>query len=235
MSGEQKASVPKKTAGDYVHAAAKGALSAVPVVGGPLTEVFQAIFGPPLEKRRDAWIQSLAEALEALRKKVDGFSPEALSGNPEFVSTLVSATHVALRNHQQEKIDALRNAVLNAALGKLADFDLRSIFLNLTDRLTPLHIAVLSAFRDPGAMQSVATRFSRTRMGGLSHVLEVAVPALAGKRSVYDVIWRDLTDAGLIHQVGLHVTMSGHSLLIKRTSDLGDAFLDFIARPSELG
>lgn len=42
----------KNSAGDYVHTTVKGLLSSVPLVGGAVTELFNLVISPPLEKRR---------------------------------------------------------------------------------------------------------------------------------------------------------------------------------------
>ena len=68
-------------------------------------------------------------------------------------------------------------------------------------------------------------------MGGLLNVIERAFPGLHGERAFCDVVFEDLITRGLIGRVGLHVTMSGQGLLTKRTTTMGDDFLDFITSP----
>ena len=67
-------------------------------------------------------------------------------------------------------------------------------------------------------------------MGGLSHVLAEAFPALQGQRDIYDQIWKDLYQRGLVNTDGLHTTMTGQGLKDSRTTELGKAFLGFIQR-----
>ena len=69
-------------------------------------------------------------------------------------------------------------------------------------------------------------------MGGLSSVLEEAFPSLRGQRAIYDQIWKDLFQRGLVTTEGLHTTMSGHGLVSSRTSELGHEFLRFIQATS---
>ena len=84
--------LPKATAGDAAHTIAKAGLSAIPVIGGPAAELFSTVIIPPLTRRREAWLQSLADGLEALEKKVDGFSVQSLANNEEFVTMVVEAS-----------------------------------------------------------------------------------------------------------------------------------------------
>lgn len=232
MSNDDLTKPPGKSTGDYVHAAVKAGMSMVPIAGDPLVEAFQLVFGPPLERRRDEWIKSIAADLEELGKTVEGLTPQKLADDPAFVSTLIVATQVALKSHQTEKIEALRNALKNAALGRFPDFDVRAILLRFVDQLTPQHLAVLSVFDNPRAVPGLAQRMERFMAGSPSQVLEAAVPTLAGKRAIYDVIWRDLFGAGLVNTESLHVTMTGRGMLESRSTELGQTFLQFIHAPA---
>ena len=64
---------------------------------------------PPLERRRDEWIQGIAEGLTRLEAN-KGVRVEDLKENPVFLDTLLQATHAVLRTHQTEKREALRAA-----------------------------------------------------------------------------------------------------------------------------
>jgi hypothetical protein len=121
----ENTTLPQAGVGDWGHTTAKAVLSAIPIAGGPLSEFFSALLVPPLTKRREEWLQSIADRLKALEGKVEGFSIEALKDNEMFVTVFMHATQIAIRNHQREKIEALRNAVINVALGRAPDEDLQ--------------------------------------------------------------------------------------------------------------
>lgn len=139
---------PEETAGDKVYAVARAALSSVPLVGSAGAELMGLVLAPPLVKRRDEWLDSLATRLRDLEEKVQGFKVENLADNEAFVSATLQATQVALRTHEKEKLDALRNAVLNVAVGKMPDEGLRTIFLGLVEALTPVHLRLLAIVDD---------------------------------------------------------------------------------------
>lgn len=61
----------------------------------------------------------------------------------------MQASQVAVRNHQQEKIDALRNAILNAALGQAPEDAKREMFLALIDSFGVWHLRGLAFLGDP--------------------------------------------------------------------------------------
>ena len=165
----------------------------------------------------------MAEVGEKLRElEVKGLKLEDLQKNEEFVSAVMYASHVALRTHKAEKLNALRNAILNVAKGQAPEETVQHLFLNFIDSFTELHLRILKVFQAPPPNLS---------MGGLSDVLDHNIPDLRGRRELYDQLWKDLYSRGLVTTDGLHSTMSGHGLAQKRTTGLGDAFLKFIAEP----
>src|SRR5437868_3543474 len=103
-------SLPKKVFGDHVHLAVRTLLSAIPTLGGPALELFNALIGPPLVERRNRWLNDLADRIYALENE-NRLKLEDLATNEQFISTIMNATAAAVRNHQQEKIEALQNAV----------------------------------------------------------------------------------------------------------------------------
>ena len=82
-------SAPKPGTRDYAHSIAKIGLSAIPLAGGPLAEAFAAIIGPPISRRRDAWVESIATRLNELAESVEGFDPENLAQYEEFASVVI--------------------------------------------------------------------------------------------------------------------------------------------------
>jgi hypothetical protein len=226
--------LPQPTGWDHAHLAVKAALAALPVAGSPAAELFAVIIAPPLARRRDAWLQSLADGLSALQEKVAGFNAESLADNEAFVSVTMQASRAALQTHQQEKLEALRNAVLNVAAGRAPDEDEQATFLGYIDALTPWHIRVLRFFQDPaGLAAGRGVRMDRTMAGSLSELFEQVFPDLLGRRDFYDQIARDLHTRGFINSSAdvLHVMMTGSGLVAKRTTDTADRFLAFIGAP----
>ena len=219
---DDKLQAPKRTKGDVAHAITKAGLSAIPVIGGPAAELFQNVIQPALEKRRAEWMVQVGEKLRELEE--NGLNIEELKENDEFVSAVMHASQIALRTHQNKKLEALRNAILNVAKGQAPEEALQNVFLNLIDSFTELHFRILKLFQNPVPPQNMS-------MGGLSNVLEHNIPELGGQRELYDQLWKDLYSRGLVNTEGLHVTMTGHGLGQKCTTGIGDAFLKFIEEP----
>lgn len=85
-----------------------------------------------------------------------------------------------------------------------------------------MHLRILKVFHEPSAPQGLS-------MGGLGSVLEHNVPQLRGRQELYRQLWRDLHARGLLNTPDMNVTMSGSGLVQRRTTQLGEALLDFIA------
>jgi len=216
---DKKLKVPTQSNGDAVHAVVKAGLSAIPIVGGPAVELFQYVIQPPLEKRRVEWMAQIGEKLEEL--ETNGLKLDELQENEEFVTAVMHATQIALRTHQTEKLNALRNAIVNVAKGSAPDEVLQNVFLNLVDTFTEMHLQILKVFQSPTPPSGVS-------MGGLSTVLEHCIPALRGQQELYKQLWKDLYSRGLLNTEGLNITMTASGLGEKRTTGIGDAFLNFI-------
>lgn len=226
--------LPQAKGLDHAHLAVKAALSALPVVGSPAAELFAAIIAPPLARRRDEWLQSLADGIEALNARVDGFDAESLAENEAFISAVMQASRAAIQTHHQEKLEALRNAVLNIAAARTPDEDEQAMFLSYIETLTTWHIRMLKFFEAP--MRMAAARGARTDYsiaGALAQPLEEVYPELRGRRDFYDQIARDLKTRGFLNSADdvLHVMMSSSGMDAKRTTDMADRFLAFIKSP----
>lgn len=132
---------PKADSGDTAHLVTKAALSFVPAA----SELFEYFVKPPLERRLDEWRKEISQFLYSL-EKVQEINLEALQENEQFISVVAQASAIAIRNHQKEKLIALRNAIANSATGSNLNDDLQLTFIRFIEELTPSHLQVLRFF-----------------------------------------------------------------------------------------
>lgn len=233
MSAEEKYAVPAGTTkGDVAHTLVKAAISAVPVVGSPAAELFALVISPPLQKRQEKWMDAIAEGLKEMERRTAGFTVESLKDNPQFISTVLNASQAAMRSHQGEKLDALKNAVLNVAVGSGLEADTETIFLALIDRYTPWHLRILRLLQNPlqlGAEKGMKP--DNYYAGSRSQLLEEYFTELRGERQFYDVIISDLGSQGMLGIRDVHGNLTGHGMFQKVTTDWGDRFVKFITSP----
>lgn len=228
---------PKSDIRDYAYAIVKGAISSIPfpLLPGIASEVLSLLIASPLSKRQAEWMDMIVQGLIELQEKVEGFRIEDLSDSDNFVTMVLQATQVALRNHQEEKLDALRNAVLNSALPNSPDDDVQLIFLNMIDSLTTWHLRLLALFNNPTKWAEANDKpFPQGwYAGGVSQVIEHAYPELARHSELLGKIVQDLRTEGLADiPIGTMMTRSG--MIEPRSSGLGKRFLAFISTPKSL-
>lgn len=224
--------ISKPSTGDIAHAATKAGLGSIPILGSAATELFGLIITPPLEKRRQKWMNDVAEKLKALEES-GKINLSELSQNDQFIDTVMQATSAAIKTSEVEKITAFQNAVLNTALSESPGKTKSQIFLNLVDSFTVWHIKIISFFDDPRKWFTRAGKTSPNLiMGSMFSTLVAAFPSLQGQDELVDVIWNDLSDAGLHRWSGLKTTMTGDGTLSERTTQLGKEFIYFISSHS---
>jgi hypothetical protein len=223
---------PKATAGDTLHLLARAGLQMVPVVGGPAAEFFAALVQPPLARRQRAWCEAIGEALSRLESE-RRVPLDDLADDPIFIDAVMHASQAALRTSQEEKLTALRNAVINAALPGRPEAALQAMFISWIGEFTEWHVRLLRLFDDPGAwFRDHQKAIPNLSTGALSDVLEAAYPELTGRRDFYDQVWRELNARGLVSTDGLHTGMTGSGLSASRTSELGKQFMSFVRAPA---
>jgi hypothetical protein len=230
---EKKHKPPSRSAGDAFHAVTRAGLGAIPVAGATAAELLNAIVTPPLEKRRNQWMEEIGEALRVLEEKMD-IVLESLQKNEGFIDVAIEASQIAIKTSNQEKRKALKNAILNSALPNPPEESLQKMFLSFIDTLTVWHIKLLELFNDPqNYLEKHNIQFTGYQFGTMSILVEKAFPELSGRRDLYDLIWKDLYSRALVTTEGLHTTMSCSSIIAKRTTEIAKLFLDYIKSPIE--
>jgi len=226
----EKYQPPEQNAGDVAYATGRALLSAIPAFGGAAVEIFQLVVTPPLEKRREAWMKAIGETVQKLENE-KGISIENLKNNDVFIDTLLQSSQIALRNSQSEKLIALKNAVVNSALPEAPEQSLQQMFLNWVDVFTVWHIRILHLFQNPikWAKENNHQFPTNKVTGGLDDVLTSAFPELAKNQPMYDQIWSDLGQKGLVGSPSLHGMMTWQGTMSPRTTDLGNRFLKFVS------
>jgi len=221
---------PKKSSGDYAHAIIKGSLSEIPLIGGTASEIFNLILTPPLEKRREKWLEEIWNRLLKLEQNVGLINVESLSDNDRFISTFLSAIQVALRNHADEKLKALQNLVINSVINPPVEEAIDQLFLNLIDTYTIWHFRILEFLSNPQKWFDKNKKEPPAILAtSLKNIILEAFPELKQNEDFLELIGDDLYSKGLITRSNLRDVYRKESLFIKHTSNLGEKFLKMIS------
>lgn len=219
----------KGTQNDIAYGVAKAILGSVPIIGAAASELLQLIVTPPLERRRDKWMAEVGQRLKELEEK-QIVNLENLATDELFIDVVLKTTQLALLTSQQDKIEYFKNAVLNAAVDENFEISEAEMFLKLISDFTVWHIRILKLFDDPEKWFKINDKTIPNYLSGsLSAILDIAYPELKSKREFTELIWGDLSRAGLHNSGALHVSMSSSGLMQQRTTNLGQDFLSFIA------
>lgn len=226
---------PKDSKAEATAALLKGALGAVPFAGGLMAELAN-LYLNPLEKRKQYWMQEVGEAIIDLQNRL-GLLPESLQDNESFISFLYQATHIAIRNHQEDKIKALKKSIISAAEFPAVEDDLKFQFLRYVDELGVLHLRLLGCFHE--------NHYEFSSLDNMEDMLKKA-ESFVGKdldRSQFRTYMQDLASRSLILITDIkdlpEFASRNSSLLLNDSSlqpfcvtALGESFLGFI-RASE--
>jgi hypothetical protein len=141
--------LPEPERWDRILPLLRAAISAIPFVGGSITEVWSGYFSSPLAKRREDWLRRLAKIVLDLNDNPPHLRPEELIRDERFVSAVLAATNLAIRTHHEVKLVALQNSVKSVFTNPDITEDQQAIFTRYIDELTPWHFRVLMLFHDP--------------------------------------------------------------------------------------
>jgi hypothetical protein len=204
----------QSTGREIVERAVEAALGSVPIAGAALAVTFVAALGWRLEQWREEWFQ-LAEGVEELRGRMDDLDLETLADNDLFVDAVVTATRTVEHAHQEEKIAALRNAVLNSVGPDAPDADTQAIMLSLVDRFTPSHLRLVTLWDDPPAWfaRHGLTPPQAVMAGSRTQTVEAGLPEMLWRGAFRQVHTSQLPCMSRTTQTARHVRGQGRTFL----------------------
>ncbi len=133
---------PKEDIWDVSYKLTKAALSVAP----PFAEFYQVVIKPPFQKRMLNWMEIIAEECKKNETIRDDFKPENLINNDIFQSAFAQCSRIAVQTHQKQKIEALKNALLNTVIMIDLEENSKFLFVNYIDSMTSLHLSILEHF-----------------------------------------------------------------------------------------
>jgi hypothetical protein len=196
----------------------EAAVSVVPVVGGPIAAIWDDAIGAAYRKRRQVWEAELVDAVNDLIDRTEGLTLEGLATNHAFLDTVAHATVTAAWSGSQEKLEALRNAVLNSALPSDIDADQQAMFLRYIRDFTPSHLRLLRAITYQPHRTISELDLARSKEGGID------------RKTFYYRLGADLRTESLIN-FSVRQTGVPEYLGMAMVTDTGKAFLSFITDP----
>jgi hypothetical protein len=134
----------------------------------------------PAMERLYIFLEDLSREFDKLKSKIELVDFE----NPAFQTTLIYVYQIVIRTHQEQKLQALRNIVLNSSIPGTLEDNVLEIFLNWINGFSPLHISTLKCLH--------------YMSGYTQEQVEIHFPMLEKNRVIYNQVLKELEDKGLI-------------------------------------
>lgn len=222
----------KRSKTDSLVTLTNASITLIPIMGGPLSILLGAIL-PSITDRQNKWLISLTNDIQRLNERNDNFLNN-LKTDENFISIVMQASQIAIRNHQEEKLEALHNAVLNSALKISLEEDMQLMFLNLIDSFTIYHMKILMLIHKP---KEYLKNLNKEPIEGhlpVATFIEHVFPELKGKEDFYKAIWDDLYRRNLFETDSNNIFSTfGMDSVHPNTSELGSKFIIYISSPIE--
>jgi hypothetical protein len=237
MENTERYTPPDRGVGDQLHSLGRAGISSIPIVGNAAVELFSTLLSAPLEKRRNRWMEEVADGLRRLEQE-QRVIIENLKTDEAFISLFLQASNSAILNHQDEKLKSLRYAVLNAAISIEIKEDLQIIFIRFVGELSSSHIILLrflcdneQRFKEVKSYEALFDEFNK-------FIYEEYI-----SREEFQLLCNDLKGRTLLRISpnvsdfddigGANVVVAGSKnekpMLI--VTELGKQFMDFISAP----
>jgi len=229
----EKKELSSKNLGQTYETAVKSLISAVPILGGPISTVIGDIQSIRKDRRFIEFINGLQKDIRNLS---DHINAEFVS-KEDFLDIFEQTARKIVMTRQEAKRTAFRHIFSNAILSSNATYDEVEEFLSLMERFREEHIFLLSILRDPvkyneetgsrvgkggGRMTSSISKIMRQLLPDWNKdlILEVTT-VLENERLVQHITSRynmTLTDQGINH-------------LVNTLTPKGTRFVAFISCP----
>jgi hypothetical protein len=153
-----------------------------------------------------------------------GIDLESLHSNDQFIDIALQSSHIALRTSHEMKLEALKNATLNSAVGLSIDDSMTYMFLGYLDSFAPWHLKLLKFFN------SRCTTVTSNHNVGTDYFIENEFPELTNRKDFYSLLGKELHSHGLINNANFESPPS-KGLPRTKPTEMGCEFLIFIKSP----
>jgi len=221
--------IPKPTTQDVIFTIGKVVTNLVPVIGGSAVEVFNAIVKTPIQKRQEQLIESIIDKIKTLENDFEEFKPENLSQNELFISVLLKSLQAITKEHQKEKIDAFKNAVINTVIIEAISEDYKLLFLSYLESFSAIHLHIIKFFYDELHIRHKDDGGYHTDLGNKFTVFITLNNNIKITKETFISITTELYGKGLVKDTNNYSSYDGR--LINKSlieSPLADMFIAFI-------
>jgi len=229
----------KDLAEDAAAAVVEGAVSIIPILGGPLAVAVNRGFGSAVQRRTDRIVHSLVTDVERLAEML-GLDLEQLETSEEMLAAFHRAVRAAQETSSDEKRRLLRNVLLNGYVAASSDYSLSDLFLGLMVKYQPGHVVVLNALREIMVGRTETLEYSSVVIGQhlgevtLVPSIAVCIKELAADHLINEQVLNEVKEVNVVGRPAngtIQTKQYANPSYRYWTNELGGQFLDFVADP----
>lgn len=231
----QKIVVPQENAAEKTRGVIEAFAGEFP--GGSTGVALMRLIAPGFDGRRQQFLEDVADKLQELDERKP-LSIDEVVNDSAFLDTVAKTTLAAMATADAELLEALRNAVLNAAIGEAPEETTRLMFLSFLERFSGWHVRVLrlcdhpvfKLFEQPN--RKVSTQEETERWYEFVKEVEESLDKVKADpgRFIHKQVLRDLYNSGLLEE-SIVREVGGPGYQLRAASRLGAEFLKFISDP----
>ena len=207
------------------------AISAIPGVGGPIANVINEVLISSWQERREAFEKEMKSKFE----KLDSRFEEKIRESKNLASIFVHVSKEAMDDVEENKIHLYANTIINSIKSESFSDTKIHIFLNILSMMTNAHIDLLKRLSNTISKKNCDC-FQRSVQSRMPATEEKTVELYFSdfeQKQIIQILVNDLYQSRLITSntflSGNDAPLGINTQLEKKTTDLGDEFLDFIS------
>jgi len=206
------------SAKDYATRITKGALGAVPFVGGLLGELLDIAVYPQQQKKLNEWFDFVDTTLNSLIEKGEK-TKEDIFGDEEFLSIFQKTSRIYTSNVEEHKKPILQ-AFLKASVSRKIPLDKKYIFLRIIDELTETQLLILKDIYENEKSDSYQYKTK------LEEALEKKYSD--GDKQYLRLLIKGLEDFSLLGYGSAEVTLDGANQWNMKTSRIAKDLFEYL-------
>ncbi|RZM28428.1 MAG: hypothetical protein EOO88_09005 [Pedobacter sp.] len=220
---------PGDTEEDDLIQLARDVIGMIPFGGGIATVLFNQIVPDPFKARLERVMAKVCLRLNELNEG-KGLPWERIKSDPNFQIALVQAYRQIQETTMKEKLEAYENALVNVTLDSAITETKITLFFNLLERFTVLHLFLLKFLHDP-ATHINAGKFQLPKSSTPSHheIFQAVIPDVLVELDLTMLIMNELTSYSLIEPNSFEFAIPVKTYLGGQTTRFGKEFVNFIS------
>jgi hypothetical protein len=205
---------------DYALRITKGAIGAVPFVGGLLGELLDIAVYPKQQEKLNEWFEFVDTTLNLLIEQKNK-TKEEIFEDEEFISIFQKTSRIYTNNVEEHKKPILQ-AYLKASVNKTIPLDKKYIFLRIIDELTETQLLILRDIYD----NEKSDNYIYQKQLEIKLVEKFA----NNDRNYLKLLIKGLQDFHLLNYVSADIVVDNENQHHMLTSTIGKDFFEYLTQ-----